>query len=177
MKIRNINRLPVIPVIVITFLNLCCSSQNKLGDNGNTQPGLINASVTATCGTTINYSGTQVFAYKVNSGSFAGMLLVGGYTNGETKEMGFYLPWPPAVTTHSMSGLSSGYYDPVNSPNDAQNSSDQYGTAGGGNVVIENFTIGLDNTTINSIKVTLNNITIRNIAGDNLCINNGVIQF
>lgn len=135
--------------------------------------GSINAAVGNTCGTVLNFSGSNVFAYKVTSGPFTGMLLVGGYHTGDVKELGFYLPWSGIPATYSMIGGNSGYYDPTNSGVGAN----QYGTTGSGTVTISGISIDGDNVTVNGITVSFENIQMQNPTGENICINNGTISF
>ncbi len=138
-----------------------------------TRDGSISAAVGNTCGSTVNFSGTHVFAYKETSGAFAGMMLVGGYHAGDAKEMGFYLPWSGSTGTYTLTAGNSGYYDATNSGV----GSEQYGTTGSGTVTVSSISLASDNITINSITVTFSNVQMQKPSGEIVCINNGSISF
>lgn len=154
---------------------LLCSSCSKKGGGAS-----ISAQVNASCPGATNFTGNHVFAYREPFGAWAGYAFIGGYTSGDTKEMGLIMQWPPALGTYSMGGAMdiNMYYDPVNSPSDPLNPADQYGASHGspGTVTINSVTLGSSGQTITKINVSFSGIEVMDATGNKLCIS-GTINY
>lgn len=155
---------PCLPALVMLAALSGCSKSSVV-------KGSISASVNATCGGTPNLTGDRVFGYRETSGNYANYLFVGGFHEGDTKELGITMKWPPTTGTFSMGGLQDVgmYYDPTN----ASTGANQYGATGlSGSVTINSVTLSGDD--VSEIDITFTNVEVINGAGDRLCISGSI---
>ena len=120
----------------------------------------VEAAIDTACSDSLNFIGTHVFAYIDSNMAFGKHLMIGGYTSGDTKELGLMIPWP--VDTGNLPAFNL-YYDPLNNDNDPNDADDQYGATVAVPSVdarIESVTWSPDSSTIVGIEVRLNCLPI-----------------
>ena len=125
----------------------------------------VEAAIDSVCSDSINFKGTHVFAYIDSNMVFGKHLMIGGYTSGDTEELGLIIPWP--VDTGNLPSFNL-YYDPMNDDNDPNDAADQYGTTVSVPSVdarIENITWAPDSSTITGIEIRLNCMQMERYSG------------